>query len=81
MADKYGRKLPIWLACVVFVIGTVLQTAAYGVPQFAIGRFVVGLGVGSAAMVVPLYISELAPAKYRGRMIAFVSCRILSFIP
>jgi len=71
MADKFGRKLPIWLACVVFVIGTVLQTAAYHLPQFAVGRFVVGLGVGSAAMIVPLYISELAPAKYRGRMIAF----------
>ncbi|KAF2014872.1 putative transporter [Aaosphaeria arxii CBS 175.79] len=71
MADKYGRKLPIWLACIVFVIGTVLQTAAYHLPQFAVGRFVVGLGVGSAAMIVPLYISELAPAKYRGRMVAF----------
>ena len=70
-ADKYGRKTPIWSACVVFVIGTILQTAAFHVPQFAIGRFVVGLGVGSAAMVCPLYISELAPAKYRGRMIAF----------
>lgn len=63
--------MPIWAACVVFVIGTVLQTAAYSVAQFAVGRFVVGLGVGSAAMIVPLYISELAPAKYRGRMIAF----------
>ncbi|KAJ8114786.1 hypothetical protein OPT61_g3411 [Boeremia exigua] len=71
IADKYGRKLPIWLACIVFVIGTTLQTAAFHLPQFAVGRFVVGLGVGSAAMVVPLYISELAPAKYRGRMIAF----------
>ncbi|KAF1993779.1 putative transporter [Amniculicola lignicola CBS 123094] len=71
VADKYGRKLPIWCACVVFVIGTLLQTAAYHLPQFAVGRFVVGLGVGSAAMIVPLYISELAPAKYRGRMVAF----------
>ena len=71
MADKYGRKMPIFLACIVFVIGTVLQTAAFHLPQFAVGRFVVGLGVGSAAMIVPLYISELAPAKYRGRMIAF----------
>ncbi|KAG9196521.1 Myo-inositol transporter 1 [Alternaria panax] len=71
IADKYGRKLPIFLACGVFVIGTVLQTAAYHLPQFAVGRFVVGLGVGSTAMIVPLYISELAPAKYRGRMIAF----------
>lgn len=70
-ADRFGRKMPIWAACAVFVVGTVLQTAAYSVEQFAVGRFVVGLGVGSAAMVVPLYIGELAPAKYRGRMVAF----------
>lgn len=48
-----------------------MQTAAYHVPTFAVGRFIVGLGVGSAAMIVPLYIGELAPAKYRGRMVAF----------
>lgn len=54
-ADRFGRKMPIWAACVVFVIGTLLQAAAYSVEQFAVGRFVVGLGVGSAAMIVPLY--------------------------
>ncbi|KAL2436833.1 Myo-inositol transporter 1 [Exophiala dermatitidis] len=70
-ADRWGRRLPIWGACALFVIGTVLQTCAYSVEQFGVGRFVVGLGVGSAAMIVPLYIGELAPAKYRGRMIAF----------
>ncbi|KAK5129255.1 hypothetical protein LTR08_003720 [Meristemomyces frigidus] len=70
-ADRFGRKVPIWAACAVFVIGTLLQTAAYSVAQFAVGRFIVGLGVGSAAMIVPLYIGELAPAKYRGRMISF----------
>ena len=35
----------------------------------AVGRLVVGFGVGSAAMVVPLYIAEIAPTKVRGRMI------------
>lgn len=54
-ADRFGRRWPIWGACLLFVIGTVIQTAAYSVPQFAAGRFVVGLGVGSAAMIVPLY--------------------------
>jgi SP family myo-inositol transporter-like MFS transporter 13 len=54
-ADRYGRKAPIWAACIVFIIGTLLQACAYSIPQFAVGRFVVGLGVGSAAMVVPLY--------------------------
>ncbi|KAF4549261.1 Sugar (and other) transporter-like protein 42 [Elsinoe fawcettii] len=70
-ADKYGRRKPIWLACVVFVIGTVLQCAAFSLAQFTVGRFMVGLGVGLAAMIVPLYIGEIAPAQYRGRMIAF----------
>jgi MFS transporter, SP family, solute carrier family 2 (myo-inositol transporter), member 13 len=35
----------------------------------SVGRAVVGLGVGSAAMVVPLYIAEIAPSRVRGRMI------------
>lgn len=54
-ADRFGRRWPIWGACVLFVVGTVLQTAAYSVEQFAAGRFVVGLGVGGAAMIVPMY--------------------------
>lgn len=70
-ADRWGRKMPIWFACGLFVIGTVLQTAAYSVAQFAVGRFIVGLGVGSASMIAPLFIGEIAPAQYRGRMIAF----------
>ncbi|KAJ5676218.1 Major facilitator superfamily domain general substrate transporter [Penicillium macrosclerotiorum] len=70
-ADRFGRRWPIWGACLLFVTGTVIQTCAYSVAQFATGRFVVGLGVGGAAMVVPLYIGELAPAKHRGRMVAF----------
>lgn len=35
----------------------------------SVGRLVVGFGVGSAAMVVPLYIAEIAPTKVRGRLI------------
>jgi len=58
-ADKYGRRMPIWVACVLFLIGTILQTAAFSVPQFAVGRFVVGLGVGSASMIAPLFIGEI----------------------
>lgn len=58
-ADRFGRRWPIWGACVLFVIGTVLQTCAFSVGQFATGRFVVGLGVGSASMIVPLYSRSL----------------------
>ncbi|GJN86907.1 myo-inositol transporter [Purpureocillium lilacinum] len=70
-ADKYGRKLGIYIGCALFLAGSIIQAAAFNVAQMAVGRFIVGLGVGSAAMIVPLYIGEIAPAKYRGRMIAF----------
>lgn len=69
--DKMGRKFGIYLGCVVFVAGAVIQAAAYTLAQMTVGRLVVGFGVGSAAMIIPLYIGELAPAKYRGRLIVF----------
>ncbi|KAI7230365.1 general substrate transporter [Hortaea werneckii] len=68
-ADKYGRKIAIYVGCVLFTIGAVLQGASYSIAQMCVGRLIVGFGVGSAAMVVPLYIAEIAPTKVRGRLI------------
>ncbi len=68
-ADRFGRKIAIYLGCILFIIGAILQATAFSLAQMTVGRLVVGLGVGSAAMIVPLYIAEVAPAKYRGRMI------------
>lgn len=68
-ADKFGRKIAIYVGCVLFTLGAVLQAASYSIAQMAVGRLVVGFGVGSAAMVVPLYIAEIAPTKVRGRLI------------
>ncbi len=69
LAFRYGRKIAIYVGCVLFTIGAVLQGTAYSIVQMVIGRLVVGFGVGSAAMVVPLYIAEIAPTKVRGRLI------------
>ncbi|KAJ5763090.1 hypothetical protein N7533_001771 [Penicillium manginii] len=69
-ADRYGRKMGIYTGCVLFVLGAVIQASSFSIAQMTVGRAVVGLGVGSAAMIVPLYIAEVAPAKYRGRMIS-----------
>lgn len=68
-ADQYGRKIAIYVGCILFTIGAVIQAASYSIAQMAVGRLIVGFGVGSAAMVVPLYIAELAPMKVRGRLI------------
>lgn len=63
-------------SCFLFTIGAILQATAYSIAQMSVGRLVVGFGVGSAAMVVPLYIAEIAPTRVRGRMIGFNNCSI-----
>ena len=53
-----------------FTIGAVLIAASYSLPQIIVGRLVLGLGVGGAAVIAPLYITELAPTAVRGRYVA-----------
>jgi SP family myo-inositol transporter-like MFS transporter 13 len=49
-ADKFGRKTSVYVGCVLFTIGAILQASAYSFGQMCAGRLIVGLGVGSAAM-------------------------------
>ena len=53
-ADRFGRKGAIYLGCVLFVVGAILQATAFSLAQMTVGRLVVGFGVGSAAMIVPV---------------------------
>lgn len=57
-ADRFGRKGAIYMGCVLFIIGAVLQACAYSLAQMTVGRLVVGFGVGSAAMIVPVSYSN-----------------------
>ena len=69
LADAHGRERTLSTACVVFIIGAVIQAASYTITAITIGRVVLGYGVGACAGGVPLYVSEIAPAKLRGRII------------
>lgn len=86
MSDFTGRKLVISLANVVFITGAAAQAVsprprststdldlqvAGSVSVMIAGRFVVGLGVGLASCIVPLYIGELSPTKMRGTLVTF----------
>jgi SP family myo-inositol transporter-like MFS transporter 13 len=62
-SDRYGRKPSIWFASVLFTVGAIVQATSYTIAQMCVGRFLIGLGVGSAAMIIPLYIAEISPAK------------------
>ncbi|RSM09781.1 hypothetical protein CDV31_007521 [Fusarium ambrosium] len=69
-ADKLGRRMTIWVAMALVIIGATLQATAYNVPHLVIGRVVTGFGTGMKTSTVPMYQSELCEAKYRGRLIA-----------
>lgn len=64
-----GRKNTIAVADSMFVIGAWTQALAGSIPMMVVGRVIVGLGVGIAACVVPLYIAELSPSSLRGRLV------------
>lgn len=68
-ANLIGRKRVLLGSNVIFVVGTIIQLAAQTVWTMIAGRFVLGWGVGAASLIAPLMLSELAPSKYRGRLI------------
>ena len=78
VSDFVGRKGVLGAANVVFILGALLQAAAGTVNAMVFGRFVVGLGVGLASCIAPLYIGELAPTRMRGRLVTInaVACTL-----
>jgi SP family myo-inositol transporter-like MFS transporter 13 len=73
LADALGRRSIILLADVLFVVGALVQAFSTTVWGMIVGRSVVGAAVGSASFVVPMYISELAPSAFRGRLVVVSS--------
>lgn len=69
LADRLGRRRVILLADILFILGSGLQAASASVSAMVAGRAVVGAAVGAASFVVPLYLAELSPAAFRGRVV------------
>ncbi|CAI7641811.1 unnamed protein product [Penicillium glandicola] len=73
LADKFGRRKVILGADLLFALGALIQAFTSHVWGMILGRSIVGLAVGSASAVTPLYISELAPSHARGRLVTILS--------
>jgi MFS transporter, SP family, arabinose:H+ symporter len=67
-ADRFGRKATLLWIGVLYFIGAVGSGLAPNVAVFVTARVLGGLGIGISTVVAPMYISEIAPAKYRGRL-------------
>ena len=79
-ANKIGRKKSlIWIGVLFFVtsLGAALSTNVW---LFMFFRFLSGLSIGASSVVAPVYISEIAPPKYRGRMVISFQLNVVSGI-
>jgi len=71
VADRIGRQRTTLITAALFMASVL--AAAFS-PSFVIpmaAQVVIGLGVGSASMVVPMYIGEAAPPRFRGALVSF----------
>ncbi|MDQ3682410.1 MAG: sugar porter family MFS transporter [Bacteroidota bacterium] len=70
LADVYGRKKTLLCAALIFMVSSLGMAFSPNLSFFIAARFIAGAGVGMASMISPMYIAEVSPAKYRGRMVA-----------
>lgn len=69
LSDKQGRRKNLLWVAAIFMFGALGTALAWDVPSMMAARFVLGLAVGCASVTVPVYISELARANQRERMV------------
>jgi sugar porter (SP) family MFS transporter len=80
IADVLGRRLTVLITAAVFIVGVMLAAFTPTFPVLLVARIIIGLAVGSASMVVPLYIGEIVPPKVRGGLVSLNQLAITSGI-
>ncbi|MEO9802491.1 MAG: sugar porter family MFS transporter [Reichenbachiella sp.] len=76
-SDVLGRKKVLIFTAVLFAISAVGSALPNNLTHFVVARFIGGVGVGAASMLSPMYISEIAPARIRGRLVTLYQLAIV----
>ncbi|MBE7171595.1 MAG: sugar porter family MFS transporter [Williamsia sp.] len=71
LADRHGRKKMLYLSAILFLLSALGCAVLPSLSWIIAARFMGGVGIGVASNVVPLYISEIAPARHRGRLVTY----------
>ena len=81
MADNLGRRRSIVITGFLFSLGAIGAAFAPNIPVLIACRFLIGLAIGVASYVAPLYISEISPAEARGALVSLnqlmITCGIV----
>src|SRR3984957_20335305 len=70
IGQRLGSRETLRLTAILYVVSAVGCAFAWNWDSFLVFRFIGGLGIGASSVLGPVYIAELAPAKWRGRMVA-----------
>lgn len=70
LADKIGRKKLLIISALIFFFSAFATGVMSTFPTFLVARFFGGIGIGVASGLSPMFIAEVAPAEYRGRMVS-----------
>jgi|WetSurMetagenome_2_1015567.scaffolds.fasta_scaffold44963_2 MFS transporter, SP family, xylose:H+ symportor len=76
-ADAVGRRGILFVLAILYFVSAVGCAFAWSWGVFMAFRFLGGLAVGGASVVSPMYIAEISPAEYRGRLVAFTQFNIV----
>jgi MFS transporter, SP family, arabinose:H+ symporter len=69
VGHKLGSRETLRLTAVLYVLSAIGSALAWSWPSLMVFRFIGGLGIGASSVLGPVYIAELAPAKWRGRLV------------
>jgi MFS transporter, SP family, xylose:H+ symportor len=79
-SDRFGRRAVLFALAVLFFMASVGCAFAWNLQAFMCFRFLGGLAVGGASVVAPVYMAELSPAPYRGRLVTITQLNIVAGI-
>jgi SP family arabinose:H+ symporter-like MFS transporter len=69
VGHKLGSRETLRLTAVLYIVSALGSALAWNWPSLMVFRFIGGLGIGASSVLGPVYIAELAPAKWRGRLV------------
>ncbi len=75
--QRFGRRDSLRVMAVLYVISALGCAFAWNWPALVAFRFIGGLGIGGSSVLGPMYIAEIAPAKWRGRLVGFFQVNIV----
>jgi len=74
LSDRFGRKTPITIGCVIMIVAAAVQASAMGLKQYEAARFFMGFGNSMAQLSCPLLLTEIAHPQHRAKITAVYNC-------